>query len=163
MHVFSFVGKNFWILNLLNVNWMCSGFFDENFPGNAADLSFKDHSFSSNHGEVVTANVFHSLSQFTKYICTGKRHARPAQFFQGHRHGVDRRHFSAPLSRITKYWHWLLMANDFRVSMVWFHSPTMVLAMATAMANIQTRTSIIQNMKVASSIAAIWKTDGLCF
>ena len=81
-----------------------SGFFDENFPGNAADLSFKDHSFSSNHGEVVTANVFHSLSQFTKYICTGKRHARPAQFFQGHRHGVDRRHFIALLSRITKYW-----------------------------------------------------------
>ena len=30
------------------------GFFDENFPGNAADLSFKDHSFSSSHGEVVT-------------------------------------------------------------------------------------------------------------
>merc|ERR1719220_1962053 len=42
------------------------GFFDENFPGDAADLSFKDHSFSSNHG---------------------KRHARPAQFFQGQQHG----------------------------------------------------------------------------
>ena len=39
---------------------MFSGFFDENFPGNAADLSFKEHSFSSNHGEVSTS--FASIS-----------------------------------------------------------------------------------------------------
>ena len=36
-----------------NLKRKLSGFFDENFPGEAADLSFKDHSFS-NHGTVFS-------------------------------------------------------------------------------------------------------------
>ena len=45
---------------------MFSGFFDENFPGNAADLSFKDHSFSSNHGEVLTTYMFFNFGPIFK-------------------------------------------------------------------------------------------------